>query len=210
MKDIIKALNWRYATKKYDTTKKLTSDQENFFLEVLRLAPSSYGLQPWKFIVVKNPELREKLKAAAYGQTQLTDASHLVVFAVPKVIDDAFVDSYVKTVSEVRNAPIESLKGYSDMMKGAIAPMSPDARKDWAARQAYLALGFFLQAAAVNEIDATPMEGFDPKAVDEVLGLAKLGLESKVIAALGFRAADDSYATLPKVRNSKKQVIIEM
>lgn len=210
MKEIIKALNWRYATKKYDATKKLTPDQESFFLEVLRLAPSSYGLQPWKFIVVKNPALREKLKAAAYGQTQFSDASHIIVFAVPKVIDDAFVDSYVKTVSEVRKTSVESLKGYADMMKGAIAPMSPDARKDWAARQAYLALGFLLQAAAVSEVDATPMEGFDPKAVDEVLGLAKLGLESKVIAALGFRAADDSYATLPKVRNSKEQVIIEM
>ncbi len=210
MKDIIKALNWRYATKKYDTAKKLTSEQENFFLEVLRLAPSSYGLQPWKFIVVKNPELREKLKAAGYGQTQFTDASHLIVFAVPKVIDDAFVDSFVKTIANTRNISIESLKGYSDMMKGAIAPMSPDTRKEWAARQAYIALGFLLQAAAVNEVDVTPMEGFSPKAVDEVLGLEKLGLESKVVAALGFRASDDSYASLAKVRNTKEQVIIEM
>ena len=210
MQNIIDALKWRYATKKFDATKKLSQEQFDTVLESLHLSASSYGLQPWKFIVVTNPEIRAKIKAAAWNQTQITDASHLIVLAVQTTVDAAYVDRFVASVSKTRNVPVDALKGYADMMKGSIAGRTPESVVDWSSRQVYIALGTALTAAAVSGIDACPMEGFDPKQVDDILGLAKMGLQSRVLMPVGFRAADDDMAKAPKVRFSKEEVVIEV
>ena len=210
MQNIIDALKWRYATKKFDATKKLSQEQFDTVLESLHLSASSYGLQPWKFIVVTNPEIRAKIKAAAWNQTQITDASHLIVLAVQTTVDAAYVDRFVASVSKTRNVPVDALKGYADMMKGSIAGRTLESVVEWSSRQVYIALGTALTAAAVSGIDACPMEGFDPKQVDDILGLAKMGLQSRVLMPVGFRAADDDMAKAPKVRFSKEEVVIEV
>jgi nitroreductase len=210
MENVIEALNWRYAVNRFDTAKKLSTVQINELLEAVRLTPSSYGLQPWKFIVVTNPEVRAKLQAAGYNQPKISEASHLIVFAVPTKIDDTLVDTYVQSVSKIRGVPLESLKGYADMIKGSIAGKTPEQRIEWAARQAYIALGVLLTAAAVWRIDAGPMEGFDPAKFDEILGLDELGLRSVVIAAVGYRVIDDVPAEHKQVRFPLKEVVIEV
>lgn len=209
--DIINALNWRYATKEFDPKKKLSDKDVATLVEALRLSPSSYGLQPWKFIVVTDPAVRAKIRAAAWNQPQVTDASHLIVLAVEKNVDDAFVDRYVADVALTRGAKVADLKGYADMMKGAIkAQGSPDAVKAWSARQVYVALGTLLTSAAVLGIDACPMEGFDSKKVDEILGLSKLGVESVALAPVGYRLNDDEVKKYKKVRFPKNQVVVEV
>ena len=209
MKKIIDAMKWRYAVNKFDTTKKLSNEQINDLLEIMILAPSSYGLQPWKFIVVTNVELRAKLQQAGYNQAKISEASHMIIFAVEKNIDDKLVDAYIKSVSDTRGVPVEALADYAGMIKGAIARMTPEQRVEWAARQAYIALGVVTTAAAVAGIDTAPMEGFDTKKFDEILGLDKRGLESKVATAVGYRASDDANAQYKKVRFSKEDVVIE-
>lgn len=211
MKNVIDAMKWRYATNKFDTTKKLSDAQLSELLDAMVLAPSSYGLQPWKFIVVTNPEVREKLQAAGYNQAKISEASHLIVLAVEKNINDALVDTFIKSVSEVRGVSVADLKGYADMIKGSISGMTPEQRVEWAARQAYIALGVLVTAAAIEGIDVGPMEGFDAKKFDEILGLDKRGLESKVAAAVGFRISDEeSHQAHKKVRFPREQVVIEI
>lgn len=210
MKNIIDAMQWRYSVNKFDTTKKITDEQLNELLEAMILAPSSYGLQPWKFIVVTNPEIRTKLQAAGYGQHKIVDASHLIVIAVPKNIDEKLVNEYMQSVSKTRGVSMDELKGYANMINGATAPLLPAQRVEWATRQAYIALGVLITSGALLGIDIGPMEGFDPKKFDEILGLDGMGLESKVAAAIGFRAADDANALNKKVRFPKREVVIEV
>lgn len=209
--DVIKALNWRYATKAFDAKKKLSDKDVETLVEALRLSPSSFGLQPWKFIVVTNPDVRAKIRAAAWNQPQVTEASHLVVFTVEKNVDDAFVDKYVADVAQTRGVSVVALKEYGDMMKGAIkARGSAEAVKNWSARQVYIALGTLLTSAAVLGIDACPMEGFDNKKVDEILGLNALGVESLAFAAIGYRANEDEVKKYKKVRFPKSEVVVEV
>lgn len=207
MPTIIDALNHRYATKQFDPTKTLTLEQEQTLHEALRLSPSSFGLQAWKFFIVKNKEIKTKLREAAWDQAQLTSASEVVVFAVPKVIDDSTVDAYIASVAATRGVPLESLAGYAQMIKGFIAPMDMEARKAWATKQVYIALGVLLTSAAIEGIDACPMEGFDKTAFDAILNLEAQGYESRVIATLGFRAESDQMAHAAKVRLAPEQVI---
>ena len=207
---IIKALNWRYATKKFDATKKISDADKTTLLEAARLAPSSYGLQPWKFIVVEKPELRTALRGAAWDQTQVTDASLLVILAVPKEYGPADIEKYVAFAAGVQGVPVEKMKGYLDMMLGAIAGKSQADIQVWNAKQAYIALGFMLETAALLEIDACPMEGFDKAKFDEILGLGALGLQSQVMITLGYRASDDTSASRKKVRFNASDVVIKM
>ncbi|MEI6553386.1 MAG: NAD(P)H-dependent oxidoreductase [bacterium] len=213
MTPLIEAMNWRYATKIFDSTKKLTDEQLNNLIDAVSLSASSYGLQPWKIIVVKNPELRAQIKESAWGQTQTTDSSHLIVFAIVKNVDDAYIDKFVNLVSTTRGVDTAHLEGYSQMMKGAIKTKMDkggvEAVKEWSARQAYIALGGLLTACATLKIDSCPMEGFDNKKVDEILGLNELGLESVVMCPLGYRSETDEYATYKKVRFAKEDVVIE-
>ena len=209
MTQIIDALNWRYATKAYDTTKKLSGEQVSTLIESIRLSPSSFGLPVYKVIHVKNPETREKLKAAAWGQAQVTDASEFLVFAAKTNIGEADVTEYMNDVSKVRNIPLENLEEYAGMINGSISSRTAEEKVTWAAKQAYIALGIVLAAAALEKIDASPMEGYDSNQFDEILGLKELNLKSVVVVALGHRAENDSYATLTKVRAAKESLVIE-
>lgn len=207
MTHLTEALQWRYATKQFDTSKKLTDEQINELLEVIRLSPSSFGLQPWKLIVVTNPEVRAKLRAAAWGQPQVTDASHLIVFAAKTNLTETSVDEYMELIAKTRNIDVEALSELSAMMKGSLHHRNPEQRTEWAARQAYIALGVLVAAAADAKIDVSPMEGFDPLQFNEILGLDAMNLTSAVIAGVGFRLNTDPNATLNKVRFAKEDII---
>ncbi len=210
MKSVIEAMKWRYATQKFDITKKLTEAQIDELLQAIVLSPSSFGLQPWKFILVTNPEIRKKLREVGYNQPKITEASHLIVFAVEKNIDGKLADKFIESISKTRDVNITDLKGYADMLKGSIASRTPEQNIEWATRQVYLALGVLVTSAAIQGIDVGPMEGFDPKKFDEILDLEKIGLESKVIVAIGFRASDDPSASYKKVRYPQDEIIIRV
>ncbi len=210
MKSMIDALQWRYATKAFDASKKLTTEQIDLLLEAVRLSPSSFGLQPWKIIVVTNSEVREKLRQAGYGQAQFTDASHVIIFASKRELSDLDVDEFIGLTARERGIPTSELGEYAGMMKQFLSGLSGEKRIEWASRQAYLGLGVLLATAAHEEIDACPMEGFDPSAFDEILGLKEKGLTACVVATVGFRSEKDQTAQLSKVRFSKKEIIEEI
>lgn len=203
---VLTSLRWRYATKKFDPTKKIPPAVWSALEEALVLTPSSFGLQPWKFLVVQDPALREKLKAASWGQTQVTDASHFMVFAVKREAREADVDRLIQRTVEVRQTPegAARLQG----MKKVILDFSANVPvQEWHKRQAYIALGNFMTCAALLGVDVCPMEGLDPAQYDEILGLRAQGLTTAMAAAAGYRAADDAYAQLAKVRYPKEEVI---
>ncbi|TDO71403.1 nitroreductase [Flavobacterium chryseum] len=210
MSTLLENLNWRYATKKFDATKKISSSDLNTLKEAVRLAASSYGLQPYKVIIVENPEIREQLKAAAYGQTQITDASQIFVFANDLNAGTESVSAYIKNISETRGIPTEALGGFADMMNGVISNLSQDAKNIWTAKQTYIALGTLLAAAAELKIDATPMEGFNAAAFNEILGFDKLGLNASVIATVGYRHDEDDAQHFKKVRKSHEELFITL
>lgn len=202
--------NWRYATKKFDATKKITTEDLDILKEAIRLSSSSYGLQPYKVILVENPELRAKIQPSAWGQSQIVEASHVIVFANEINFGTTEIDNYIKNASETRAIPAESLKGYADFMKANITALSEDTRNDWTAKQTYLALGNLLNAAAELKIDVTPMEGFVPAEVNEILGLEALGLNATLIATLGYRHEDDATQYYKKVRKSNEDLFITL
>lgn len=206
---LVRQLNWRYATKRFNPARKIQPPDWRTLEQALVLSPSSYGLQPWRFFVVTDPEVRKKLRAAAWNQAQVTDASHLVVFAIRKDLGAADVDRFLARVSEVRGVPADALAGYRNMLLGAVNRPKEQVAA-WAARQAYIALGTFLTTAALLEIDACPMEGFDPAKFDEILGLGEQGYTAVVIATAGYRAEDDANAKLPKVRFAPEDVIVSV
>ena len=204
---VLAQLDWRYATKKFDPAKKIAPELWAKLEEAVIHAPSSFGLQPWKFVVVTDPEMRRKLHPVSYNQAQLLDASHLVVFAARKPPTPADVDAYVARTAEVRGATVESLDGFRQAMLGTLARMDAAQAHQWAARQTYVALGVFLASAALMGVDACPMEGFQAEKYDELLGLTEQRLGAVVIATAGYRAADDKYAAAAKVRFEPKDVI---
>ena len=206
--DLLANLNWRYATKKFDPTKNIPIDVWSALENSLVLSPSSYGLQPWKFLIITDKEIKEQLKLLSWNQAQVTDSSHYVVFAIKKNIDAAHVDRFMARTAEVRGIPAESIKGYRDMMASDVVfgPRSLTVN-EWAARQAYLALGNFLTSAAQLGIDTCPMEGIEPAKYDRLLGLPEKGLATVVACAAGYRAEDDNYAVLAKVRFDKSEVL---
>jgi nitroreductase len=210
MSTFLESQNWRYATKQFDATKKISTEDLNTLKEAVRLSASSYGLQPYKVVIVENPELREQLKAQAWGQTQITDASHLFIFANDLNLDSNSVAAYIKNISETRGVPGEALGGFSDMMNNVISNLSAEAKNTWTAKQTYIALGNLLAAAAELRIDATPMEGFDPAAFNEILGFDKLGLNASVIATLGYRHTEDDTQHYKKVRKSQEELFITL
>ncbi|MGA8853313.1 MAG: NAD(P)H-dependent oxidoreductase [Christiangramia sp.] len=203
----IEDLNWRYATKKFDSEKEISQEDLNKLLESIQLSASSYGLQPYEVIVVKDEKIREKLKAAAWNQTQITDASYLLVFANLKSVSEAYVDTYLDNIAETRNLTRADLKGMEDMIKSTTLQLPADVQNTWAAKQAYIALGNLLSAAATMKIDTCPMEGFDAAKFDEILGLQDKNLTTAVIAPIGYRSEEDHYQHLAKVRKSKSDLI---
>ena len=208
---LLEQLNWRYATKQFDPAKKINASDWATLEEVLRLSPSSGGLQPWKFIVVTDPAVRAKLRPASYGQAQITDASHLVVFAAKNNFNEADVDAHLQNVSKTQGAPLEALAPLRGMLVGGIVKsMDEPARNAWARNQTFIALGNLLAGAALLGIDACPMEGFDRAQYDEILGLKSKGYSSAVIATVGYRLPTDKYATAPKVRFPREQVFLNI
>ncbi len=208
---LINQLNWRYATKQFDPRRKISPEDWAALEEALVLSPSSFGLQPWRFIVVTDQATKERLVAASWGQRQPADCSHLVVFAIKKDINERDLDVYVDRIAEVRGTPRNSLTGLHDMMTGSlIQGMDATARNTWAAHQVYIALGNFLTSTALLGIDACPMEGIEPAQYDEILGLTKQGLGAVVAAAAGYRATSDKYAALKKVRFPKEEVLVKV
>jgi len=186
-------LNWRYATKKMDPSKTVPQDKLDRILEAVRLAPTSSGLQPFEVIVVKNPAIREKLKEAGYGQDQITDGTAVLVFAAWDNYTDARIDGVLALTEKVRGGKSETLTGYYDRLKASYVPRDADTNFEHAARQAYIGLGLAMTAAAFEEVDATPMEGFEPAKFDEILGLNKRGLKTVAILPVGYRAAEGDW-----------------
>jgi nitroreductase len=202
------ALNWRYATKKFDPSKKVKEEDMEDLLTALRMSPSSFGLQPWKFVVVTDKALREKLKENAWGQSQITDSSHLIVLCTRKDINENHIRKFVESIEKTRNMPSGAMKEYEDMMIGFRKGLSDESAVEWSKKQVYIALGFLLLTCAQKKIDACPMEGFDSKKFDELLGLEKENLTSTALCAVGYRAQDDKYASAKKVRFDKKDIFI--
>jgi nitroreductase len=208
--DLIKQLNWRYATKKFDTTKKIDSDTFAILEQAVRLSASSYGLQPWKFVVVTDPAVKKELPAVSYNQPQPADCSHLVVISRVTSLDEAFLDKYVELTAEIRSLSDEKKQAFKGMMAGFIKN-TPEAEKAiWSAKQCYIALGFLLGAAAMLGVDAGPMEGFDKEAYDKILDLPAKGCRSVVICALGYRSEGDAYAKVPKVRFPASETVLRI
>jgi nitroreductase len=207
---LLTQLHWRYATKQFDPQRKISAEDWQALEDAIVLTPSSCGLQPWKFIVVTDPQIREQLVGASWSQRQVADASHLVVFAIKKNLTEQDVEALLNRIVEVRGVPREALAGLRDMVLGSIIKgMDQPARNAWATRQAYIGLGNLLNSAALLGIDACPMEGFEPAKYDQLLGLEAQGLGTVVACALGYRAATDKYASLKKVRFPKAQILIQ-
>lgn len=209
-KAVLDNLSWRYATKKFDTSHKMPEATWAALQHSMVLAPSSYGLQPWKFLVVVDKAIRKQLREVAYNQPQITDASYLVVLARKKVVTAEDVGHYIERIASVRGVSKESLSGFRDAMLGTIAGLTPEKMDVWTSRQVYIALGFFLSTAAMLGVDACPMEGFDAAKFDQILGLEHQGLAATVVAAAGFRAADDPVSKLAKVRFSEAEVVVRV
>lgn len=208
---LIAGLNWRYATKQFDPTRKISAKDWEILEESLVLTPSSVGLQPWRFLVIEDPELRTKLQPVSYGQSQITDASHLVVIAAVTDISEEDVDRHIARIAEVRGITTEDLAPLRGMAVGGIV-QAKDAleRKTWAFNQAYIALGNLLTSAALLGIDACPMEGFSREEYDKLLGLTEQGLGAAVVVTLGYRSPEDKYAALPKVRFPREEVVTHL
>ena len=210
MSNFIKNANWRYATKKFDTTKKISKQDLETLKEAIRLSASSFGLQPYRVLIIENPELRAKLQPAAWGQSQIVDASQLIVFANITNFGETEIDVSIANTTKTRGLPADALKGYGDFMKSKIVILPEDVRNTWASKQTYLALGNLMNAASELKIDVTPMEGFEPAQVNEILGLGKLGLNATLLATIGYRHEEDATQHYAKVRKSNEELFINL
>lgn len=204
--EALEQLRWRYATKKFDATRKIAPETWTTLEQSLVLSPSSYGLQPWKFFVVTDPAVKAQLPAHSWGQLQPQDCSHMVVMAIKKDLNEADIDRYLARIVEVRGGTTESLAGFRSMMTGSLLSGRFDLN-DWAARQVYIALGQFMATAAILGVDTCPMEGIAPAKYDELLGIASQGFQTVVGCAAGYRSPEDKYSQAPKVRYKTEDVV---
>lgn len=209
MNQTLEALNWRYAVKKF-STQKLTQEKINIVFEALRLTPSSMGLQAWKFINVENPEIRRKLVAASWNQEQVKDASHLLVFARPILLNQKDVDKYTNLLAKERKMEESKKDNFRNMVNNYLKTLNEQQLSVWLEKQLYIALGNLMTVCAIEGIDTCPMEGFQPTEYDKILGLEDKGLTSVVVCPLGFRADDDPYRTKPKVRFTKEDLFLNI
>ena len=205
---IQESLLWRYATKKFDAQKKLSDTQVSILLESLTLSPSSFGLQWWGFVVVENPEYRKQIMSHARNQAQVVDASHLLVLCRRTDVDLDFVQRYIQTIADTRSVSLESLDGYKQMIMWFVSSKDTTALNERLTKQTYIAQWMLLSTCAMLHIDACPMEWFDPKACDEILWLADRNLASCVLVPVGYRAAEDVYASAPKVRFTHDELVV--
>jgi len=199
---LLEALNWRYATKRFDPDKKIPEVTFHVLLESIRLTPTSYGLQPIKIINIVNPFLRAQIKPIAWNQQQVVDASHLLVFCYLVNPGEREVQAHVERMAELRQKPLESFDGFKNHVLRALETMGNEQREIWTSKQTYIALGQLLLACALEKIDATPMEGFDPEALNALLELPQQGYKASLLCPVGYRHKDDPYNSMPKVRKS--------
>lgn len=205
---LLATFHWRYATKKFDPTRKISAEDWATLEQSLVLSPSSFGLQGWRFYVVTDQKLKAQLPPVSWGQGQPAEASHLVVLTVKRDLVDSDIDHYINRIAEVRGVTADSLAGFGKVIKGFVHNPPPGlTAREWLARQAYIAMGNLMTSAALLGIDSCPMEGLDPAKYDEILGIAKDGYATVAAVPLGYRAADDKYAALPKVRFPASEVI---
>ena len=211
MNQLLNKLQWRYATKKMDPAKAVSDEKVDRIIEAARLAPTSSGLQPYEIIVVKSKAVREQMKPKAFGQSQITDGSHVLVFAAWDDYTPERINMMFDLHNTERNSKDEGWENYRKMLLGSYPTRGAEVNFQHAAKQAYIGLGTALIAAAYEEVDATPMEGFDPAGIDEILGLKARGLRSAVIVALGYRdTAQDWLVNLKKVRRSGAQFVTKV
>ncbi len=203
---LLNSLRWRYATKKFDPARKIPASTWDAIEESMVLTPSSFGLQPWKFIVVNDPGLRSNLSGESWKQPQVTEASHYVVLTARTDLTAADIDAWMKCMAEVQDADPETIASYKGIIAGFAQAMSHETRHAWNVRQVYIALGQLMTSAAVLGIDACPMEGISPAGYDQILGLEGSGYATVVACALGYRAEDDKYAVRPKARFERSRV----
>lgn len=205
-KALVEDLNWRYATKKFDAEKKVSKEDLNTLLEALRLSPSSFGLQPYHFFVISDDELRAKIRPLSWDQSQITDSSHIIVFASQTDFGPELIDTYIDHVAEQRNLDPENLKGYGAFMKSKLVPLDAEEKAQWTAKQSYIALGNLMDAAARLRIDVCPMEGFEADKLNEILDLESKNLSAVSIAAIGYRSEEDQTQHLAKVRRPESEL----
>jgi nitroreductase len=210
MSNFIKDANWRYATKKFDASKKVSNEDLETIKEAIRLTSSSYGLQPYTVFIIENPELRAKLQPAVWNQAQIVDSSQVIVFANNINFGDAEIDAYIQNLLQIRGMELASVKGYADFMKMKINDLTEEQRNIWTSKQTYLALGNLLNVAAELKIDVTPMEGFEPEKVNEILDLTEKGLNASLIATIGYRHEEDATQHFAKVRKSNEELFINL
>ncbi len=204
---LLESLNFRYATKKFDATRQIPDDAWEVLEQALVLAPSSFGLQPWKFLVIDSADLRGRLKPHSWGQSQITDSSKLIVFTTRTDMTEPDVDRFMNRLAAVQERDPSTLDGYRNVVVSFAAAMNREARHAWNSRQTYIALGQFMTAAAVIGIDTCPIEGFDPAGYDDVLELADSGYTTTVVCAVGYRSSEDKYAATPKARFPLEELI---
>jgi len=208
--NIIEQLQWRYATKKFDETKKLSKEKINLLKEAFNLTATSYGLQPLKLVVVSNAEIIQKLMPISYNQAQIGSASHILILCTETLVDSAYIKNYFDLVEKTRNTPREILSSFEEYLITSFSEKTLEDIETWAAKQVYLVMGSLLTVCAMAEIDSCPIEGFEPEKYDEFLNLSKKGLRSVLVLAVGYRAEDDLFSDFKKVRKGVEEVVIEI
>lgn len=206
MHKLIEDLNWRYATKKFDSTKSISIKDLDIIKESLRLVPSSYGLQPLKFIIIQSKDIQRQLVSASYGQKQVAEASHLIVLCAAKTMGDTQIDEHIQNTADTQKSSVDKLSGYGDYMKRIISTMSDEEVFTWNTKQAYIALGQLMHTCASLRIDSTPMEGFDPKAYAEILTIDDGQFAPVLVCPIGYRNQEDTTQFLRKVRKSSTSI----
>lgn len=208
--ELLKNLAWRYATKKFDATQKVSEENINLLKQAIQLSASSYGLQLYKVLVISNPELKKELMGHSWNQSQLADSSHVFVLCSYNEVTDSDIDAYIQLKADKSGVEVAAIAGYGDYMKGALGARSVEDKKIWMQKQPYIALGNLLAACAELKIDACPMEGFIPEKYNEVLGLHEKGLHACLVVPVGYRSAEDATQHQPKVRRNTEDLFIEI
>lgn len=208
--NIIENLKWRYATKHYDTARKISAQNIDLLKEAVNLTATSYGFQPFRVLIITDPHIREKLGAASWSQRQVTEASHLFLFCNMLNVSNKEVDDYFQLRAQINKLDINESKEYSQIVKSQLASMNPIQMEIWTSKQTYIALGTILAASAELQIDSSPMEGFDKSKYDQILGLKEMGLTSSVMVALGYRDPADPFLAFKKVRKPLEELFVNI